>query len=70
MDTMQKRLYKSRDGNTIDGVCRGMAIYFKMDPTVMRLIWAAGLIFALPISITAYILCALIIPREPSADES
>lgn len=69
MEAMQKKLYKSRDGNKIDGVCRGMAIYFKMDPTTMRLIWAAGLMFGAPFFVPAYLLCALIIPREPSADE-
>jgi len=67
MEEMQKKLYKSRDGNKIDGVCKGMAIYFNMDPTAMRLIWAAGLMFVPPFSIPAYILCALIIPREPAA---
>ena len=37
---MNKRLYKSRDEKMIDGVCGGIAEYFDIDPTLVRLIWA------------------------------
>jgi len=36
---MSKRLYRSRD-RKIGGVCGGIAEYFNMDPTIVRLIWA------------------------------
>ena len=37
---MEKRLYKSNQNKMIDGVCGGIAEYFGVDPTVVRLLWA------------------------------
>jgi len=61
---MTKKLYKTRNGNTLDGVCNGMAVYFNMDPTVMRLIWVAAGLLAAPATIIGYIVCSLVVPRE------
>ncbi len=61
---MEKRLYKRASDKMLDGVCGGVADYFGLDATLVRLAWAA---FTLPggSGIVAYILCAIIIPREP-----
>ena len=32
-----KRLYRSRDGRLVAGVCAGLAAYFGIDPTLVRL---------------------------------
>lgn len=61
---MGKRLYKTRYGNIIDGVCGGIAAYFNIDPTIIRLLWVAFCI-AGGSGILAYIICAIIMPREP-----
>ena len=61
---MDKRLYKSNGNRMIDGVCGGIAEYFNMDPTLVRLGWV--LFCALSGSgIIAYIIAAIIIPRKP-----
>ena len=61
---MNKRLYKSNDNKMIDGVCGGIAEYFGIDPTLVRLGWV--LFCALGGSgILAYIIAAIIIPRHP-----
>lgn len=61
---MDKRLYKSNENRMIDGVCGGIAEYFDMDPTLVRLGWV--LLCALGGSgIIAYIIAAIIIPRNP-----
>ena len=49
------------------GVCGGIAEYFELDPTVIRVIWA--LLAASGTGILAYIICALIIPQKPWSDE-
>ena len=61
---MEKKLYKSNQNKKIDGVCGGIAEYFGIDPTVVRLIWA---LFSLMggSGILAYIICALVIPNDP-----
>ncbi|MEI3093192.1 MAG: PspC domain-containing protein [Oscillospiraceae bacterium] len=60
---MEKKLYKSNQNKMIDGVCGGIAEYFGIDPTVVRLIWA---LFSLMggCGILAYIIAAIIIPRN------
>lgn len=61
---MNKRLYKSKD-RLVCGVCAGVAEYFNIDPTIVRLIWAI-LIAAGGTGIVAYIICALVFPERPS----
>ena len=60
-----KRLYKIDEGKKIDGVCGGIANYFDCDPTLVRLIFAIAALCG-SFGIWAYILCALIMPREPA----
>ena len=61
---MSKRLYKSDNDQMIDGVCGGIAEYFYIDPTLVRLGWV--LFSALGGSgVLAYIIAAMIIPRNP-----
>lgn len=60
---MNKRLYKSREDKMIDGVCGGIAEYFDIDPTLVRLILAV--FGATGGGILAYIIAAIIIPTRP-----
>lgn len=56
-----KKLYKSNN-RMICGVCAGLAEYLGIDPTVVRLIWAAlGLTGT---SILLYIIAALVMPEN------
>ena len=62
---MEKRLYKDRNDRKLCGVCSGIAKYFSIDPTLVRL----GLIaFCLlgGSGVLAYIICAIVIPEEPT----
>ena len=56
---MKKRLYKSSTDKKVCGVCGGIANYFDVDPTVIRLIWV---IFTLVggSGLIAYIIAAII----------
>ena len=36
---MERRLYRSRTEKMIAGVCGGIAEYFNIDPTIVRLAW-------------------------------
>ena len=58
-----KRLYRSTSNCMLAGVCGGIAEYFNIDPTLVRLGWV--LFSALGGSgVLAYIVAALIIPKE------
>lgn len=61
-----KRLYKSIQNRMISGVCGGVAEYFNIDPTIVRLIAIAAL-FATAVvpGIIVYFVCAAIIPDPP-----
>ena len=61
---MEKKLYRNTQDKKIAGVCSGLAEYFKIDATIIRLIWALISLFG-P-GILAYLICALIIPEKPS----
>lgn len=60
---MKKRLYKKEDNNKLFGVCGGIAEYFDLDPTVVRIIW---ILFACcaGCGVLAYIICALVMPKK------
>nr|WP_325186176.1 PspC domain-containing protein [uncultured Oscillibacter sp.] len=59
-----RKLYRARSGRMLEGVCAGIANYFALDPTLVRLGWV--LFTAIGCSgIVAYIICALLIPEEP-----
>ncbi len=62
---MEKKLYKSNN-KMLDGVCAGIAEYFDIDPTLIRLLWAVISAFSAGIGgLIAYVVCAVIIPRRP-----
>lgn len=59
-----KKLYRTEGSDaTICGVCGGIAEYFAVDPTIVRLITAA-LIFFGGVSLWVYIIAALIVPKK------
>ena len=60
---MDRKLDRAEEGKMIAGVCAGLAEYFAIDPTLVRLAWV--LFCALGGSgVLAYIICALIIPSK------
>ena len=62
---MEKRLYKSNVNRMLDGVCGGIAEYFNLDPTLVRLGWVVFCALG-GSGILAYIIAAIIIPRNPA----
>ncbi len=62
---VEKRLYRSRNDKMIAGVCGGLAEYFNIDPTVIRLIAVLTVIFG-GAGILAYIILAIVVPVESS----
>lgn len=57
-----KKLIKSSN-RKLCGVCGGIAEYFDVDPTVIRLLWVVLCLFA-GSGILAYIVAAIIMPEN------
>lgn len=65
MDTpTMKRLYKSRTSRMIDGVCGGVAEYFGVDPTLVRIAWLL-LAFMGGMGILLYLVAMILMPKNP-----
>jgi len=64
---MKKRIYRSEADRKIAGVCGGIAEYFEVDSTLVRLAWAIFVLCA-GTGIIAYLLAALIIPNESEVE--
>ena len=61
---MKKRLYKDHSNQKLCGVCSGIAKYFGIDPTLVRLAWTLLIVFG-GSGVLAYIICAIVFPDEP-----
>ena len=58
---MKKQLMRSSRDKKIAGVCAGVAHYFDIDPTIVRVIWGV-LAFGYGAGIVAYIILWIIAP--------
>lgn len=61
---MESKLFRSNNDRMLGGVCGGLAHYFGVDSTLVRLIFAFSIVF-LGISPLVYILLWIFIPSEP-----
>jgi len=66
---MSTRITKSKTDRVIDGVCGGLAEYFGIDSTIVRLVFVA-LIFINGIGLFLYIILAIIMPKAEKLDQS
>jgi phage shock protein PspC (stress-responsive transcriptional regulator) len=58
-----KRLYRAREGRVVAGVCAGLATYFGVDPTLVRLAFALVTIFG-GVGVLLYLIAWIVIPEE------
>ena len=64
-----KKLYRSED-RLFAGVCSGIAEYFGMDPTIVRVLWVILSVCSAGFpGLLIYIICAAIIPSESKVVE-
>jgi phage shock protein PspC (stress-responsive transcriptional regulator) len=63
-----KRLYRSKNGRILGGVCAGLGEHLDVDPTVIRLIWAVITVISLGTGLLVYLIAWIIIPEEGPAD--
>ena len=59
-----KKLYRSRTNRVIGGVCGGLADYFDIDSTIVRIVAVIIAIWG-GVGVFAYIIGLIVIPEEP-----
>ena len=60
----RKRLYRSKDDRVIAGVCGGLAEYFNVETTWVRILFIVLLIAALS-TLVVYLILWVIVPEAP-----
>ena len=61
----KKKLYRSMTDKKLCGVCGGIAEYFEIDPTLVRLLWVCASLFSACFpGLLAYIICAIVVPQQ------
>ena len=67
-NTPAKRLYRTTDDKMIAGVCGGLARYFNMDPTLVRVVVALLVLLTLGFpGVIGYIVLVFVMPEQPAA---
>jgi len=59
------KIYRSRDDRMLAGVCGGLAKYFHIDSSIVRLAWVLASLASIGLGILVYILLVIIFPEEP-----
>ena len=59
-----KRLMRSSTDKKIGGVCAGLADYFDLDPTIVRVVWFLAVFFA-GTGLLAYFILWIVLPLAP-----
>ncbi|AUS96268.1 PspC domain-containing protein [Clostridium thermosuccinogenes] len=62
---MDRRLYLSETDKKIGGVCGGLGEYFRVDPTLIRLLVVILTLASAGTGIVAYLIAWAIIPKPP-----
>lgn len=60
---MSKKLTLSQNDKKLAGVCAGVAEYFDIDPTVVRILWLLLALFA-GTGVLAYLICWAVMPQK------
>ncbi|HII61873.1 PspC domain-containing protein [Pyrococcus horikoshii] len=65
---MEKRLYRARDERMFLGVLGGIAKYFDVDPTIVRLLFILLFVLNPEVATILYFGAALVMPEEPGEE--
>lgn len=59
-----KKLYRSTRDKKLAGVCGGVAKYFNIDASIVRILWLALALFYFA-GAAAYLIAVFVVPEEP-----
>jgi len=65
-----KKLYRSVEDRMVGGVCAGIADFFDIDPTIVRLVFVLGFFASVSGLFWAYIIMMIVVPEYvPAGDD-
>ncbi len=64
-ETDDKKLYRSRIQKMIGGVCGGIAEYFDMDVSVIRILWVIATLLSAGVGVIVYLIMLIVFPEPP-----
>lgn len=64
-----RRLYRIHEGAMVTGVCNGLAAYFNVDVSIVRVIFVALAILSWGVWILAYVIMTIVIPYAETAEQ-
>ena len=62
----KKKFTRPRNGRMLSGVCAGLADFFGLDVSLVRIIYVFATVFTAFAGILIYIILLIIIPEEPN----
>ena len=65
MNPEPKRLFRSRTNRMLGGVCAGIAEFFVLDPTLVRLAFVFGTILGFGALVFVYLAMLIVVPEVP-----
>jgi phage shock protein PspC (stress-responsive transcriptional regulator) len=64
-----RHLFRIREGEMVGGVCNGLAAYFGLDVTIVRLIFVLASIFSGGLGAIVYIVMMMVVPVAETAEQ-
>lgn len=65
MTQPEKRLYRSRSDRVVAGICGGLADFFGLDASLIRLAFVLGVVFGFGSLLVVYLVMLFVVPEEP-----
>lgn len=59
-----KKLLRSKTDRKIGGVCGGLATYFNIDPTIVRLVFVLSFFLLYQWTLLLYLMFLIVVPEE------
>ena len=61
--SLLKQIYRSRDNRMVAGVCGGLGDFFKIDPSIVRLLWVFAAFASAGLGVLIYVILIFVLPE-------
>jgi phage shock protein C len=65
-----KKLYRDTSERMLAGVCGGLAEFLRIDPSIVRVLWALATLASVGVGVIVYVIMWILVPERPEAEKS